>query len=150
MEIKKTFIDVQFYINSEKEMEEFSKDLCLIFFGNKDYFKFSRDNILIGDGLNFNGGRCMISLMQFEFGVYYANDDLPTSEKVPFKYTGWLKCKESMDIEHVTGLVNYIKEILEENSIYLENLSILKREITLVRPIRKSNDIANNNENNII
>ena len=140
----KKVVFTYFYINSEKEIEDFASELSCIFLGEKDYSKYDSKNINVGDGINYNGGHCEIRLMQFEFGIQYANDEkmvngelITYSEVCPYKYSGWLKFKDYMEIKFVENLMEYIYELLKKSNIILENIKIEEREIDLTRRKRQ-------------
>ena len=128
-------ISIDFYSNYDKEIEEFTSDLSLLFLGNEDISLFT-ENIITHDGLNFHSGGCEIMLMNFEIIVYYANDDLLlNSERVSYKYTGGIHFKHIVSKEIAKGIFDYITELLKLKNIILEEVTY--REYEPIRKIQK-------------
>lgn len=128
-------IAIDFYSNYDKEIEEFTNDLSLLFLGNEDISLFT-ENIFTHDGLNYHGGGCEIKLMHYHIIIYYANDDkLLNSEKVPYKYTGGIHFKHIVSKEIAKGIFDYITELLKLKNIILEEVTY--REYEPIQKIRK-------------
>lgn len=128
-------IAIHFYSNYDKEIEEFTSDLSLLFLGNEDISLFT-ENIITHDGLNFHGGGCEIFLMNFQLIIYYANDDsLLNTERVPYKYTGGMHFKHAISKEIAKGIFDYLIELLKLKNIILEEVTY--REYEPIQRVRK-------------